>query len=399
MISRRVFIASSALTASRHIRGRTSGHTGTRHGPELYFYPNAYQLCNGTIMYHPMAVDLPACTTCFPLIAEMAGVVAISYWSQLSREPGEIDLALLRQTADYWKTLGRRVVIGVVTVGYPLRVSPTKVAGATPDWVMARIATYEQEVQILGGVRPLEQDKAAFRFASYWDGSFIAAVEQLVTALGRAFDGDPAISRVRISTGITGEDNPTFDGLRSAMPGFSNMAWIAYCDTMLGLYVRSFRRTQLEFDIDRLGWIAATGTPGEQAAASALVNKLLRLNVFLAMDGFDTKNAVDWRDRRNTGPERSIDFLALARGKSMLFGLEGGSANGLSGGDALVQADIFCQIGASRLVLFSDGAAALNLARHGHSAVTAAHETLLGIPKLQATAEVMQSLLNGLGMG
>ena len=377
--------------------GRSSGAGRAARKVELYFYPAPYRLATGEIMYTPFAVDEASFTSGFPQVAEMSGVVVMPYWSHVSPRAGFHDLGLVDRALDYWKPRGKTVVIGVVTVGYPLRSRRGELVGATPDWLMRQIDTYEQACDFVGTVHPVEPARTRFRFPSYWDPRFLAAQAQLVAELAR-FDGHPAVSKVRIATGITAEDNPTFDGLRSAMPGFSNLAWIDYCRKLLRLYRTAFRRTALEFDLDRMGWIKATGTPADRRAADAFVSELDRAGVFLAMNGLDTPNALDWLDKGVAGTTRSIEYLVQRRRKGRPVGLEGAGLDGLGQADLQTQARVFDAVGASRIVLFSDGACALDFVRAGADPRNATARELFGEAKLSVTAGRAEAFFRDVGV-
>jgi hypothetical protein len=377
--------------------GRASSAERTSRKPELYFYPAPYRLATGEIMYTPFAVDEASFASAFPQIAEMAGLVVMPYWSQVSPRPGVHDLTLIDHALSYWGARGKTVVAGVITVGFPLRARRGERVGATPEWLMRQIDTYEQDCDFIGTVRPIEPARTRFRFPSYWDPRFLAAQARMIASLAR-FDGHPALSRVRIGTGVTAEDNPTFDGLRNAMPGFSNRAWIDYSRTIFRLYKAAFRRTPLEFDLDRMGWIRASGTPGEQRAADAFVAELNRDGVFLAMNGLDTPNALDWLNQGQSGTTRSIDYLVQRRRQGRPVGLEGASLDNLGQADLQTQARVFDAVGASRMVLFSDAASALDFVRSGANPRNATGRELFGEARLRVTAARAETFFRDIGV-
>jgi hypothetical protein len=377
--------------------GRASSAERPPRKIDLYFYPAPYRLETGEVMYTPFAVDEASCAAAFPQIAEMAGVVIMPYWSQVSPRAGVHDLGLIDHALSYWAARGRTVVIGVVTVGPPLRARRGELVGATPAWLMRGIDAYEQDCDFVGTVRPVEPARTRFRFPSYWDPRFLSAQAALIAALAR-FDGYPAVSRVRIATGVAAEDNPTFDGLRNAMPGFSNLAWIDYSRRIARLYLAAFRRTPLEFDVDRMGWIRATGTPIERNAADAFVAWLGRRGVFLAMNGLDTPNALDWLAGGSSGTTRSIDYLVQRRWRAQPVGFEGASLDNLGEEDLRTQARVFKTVGASRMVLFSDSACALDFVRSGPTARNATGRALFGEAKLRATAARAEAFFRDIGV-
>ena len=258
------------------------------------------------------------------------------------------------------------------------------------------MGTYQQEVDVTLPVRPLAPGrKVLATFPSYWDPVFVEQKRHLVKELGRRFDGNSTISKVRIDTGIVTEDNPTFDGLRNAMPGWSNERWIAYCGEMVKMYREAFPRSDLEFDIDRLGWIAAKG-PSEKALVDALLAKMESMHVFLAMDGLDSKNVSDWRSRQKSGPAFSLQYVAMRHLDGFEVGLEGAPLFLPPEHDVESLAKAYRDIGASRLVLFSDAAAMVNLRREGANSQNHLWSLLLSPSDSQLTASNSLYLLTQL---
>ncbi len=352
-------------------------------------------------MFSPVAMSGHHVTTAFPQIEEMAGVVVTLYWSRIVRGE-EPDFSLIDDTLAYWRARDKRVVLGVATVGHPLaepdRGKPA-LATPTPDFVMAQVQTFTQDAPVIGPVRPRRDwGKMATRLPVYWDRIFIAQVERLVQLLSR-YDGHPALAQVRISTGILGEDNPTFDGLRSDMPGFSNAAWLGYCRTMTDLYLKWFKHSQLEFDLDRVGWIYARGSPADRQAADDFVRYLRRNRVFLAMNGFDTVNIGAWQEgaANRSGPARCLDYLRQARSAGETVGVEGAPLFNPRFTDTQTIGRAMVTLGAGRLVLFGDAPASLDYARHGLDAQNKATLDMFGLAETARLAAQAQSLIAAIG--
>jgi hypothetical protein len=198
----------------------------------------------------------------------------------------------------------------------------------------------------------------------YWDRLFISAMRDLVGAMGR-YDGHPGISKVRIATGIVGEDNPSFDGLKSAIPGFNNASWLEYCHEIAELYLSVFRSTQLEFDLDRVGWIKARGTYQDKLAADQFVKFLSESRVFFAMNGLDSTHVVQWRRGDETGAAANLNYIQSQKRMGHSVGLEGAPLFTQDWQNIKLIAQAFDDIGASRLVLFGDVPSAISRARDG----------------------------------
>ena len=366
---------------------------------EILSYPAPYWRADGSIMLNPVAMDEGSFTSAFPIIDEVSALVIMPYWSLLNPAPGEFDFSMIERALAYWAPRGRKLVIGPVCFGYPILSVTGELIDATPDWVNARSGSFHQSVMVIGPVRPLAPGEATIRLPLYWDPEYQAAQAALIHNLGR-FDSHPGISKIRICTGIMGEDNPTFDGLIDSMPGFTNAAWIAYSRHVVGTYQHTFRTTTLEFDVDRLGFIKALGSRAEQAQADSFMQDLERTGVFLAMDGFDPTDAHAWCDGQSngqgSGPARSIDYLAADVRAGRAVGLENGGIDQLDDADMLFLGQQFRMIGAKRLVLFPDAVAALNWARFGPNAQNASSEAVFGTARMATMARKASLLLSSI---
>lgn len=370
--------------------------------PELFFYPPPYQLPDGGIISSPVALSAAQVAEDFPDIAEMSGVVVAVYWSRLCPEEHHCDYSLIDHALDYWGRRGKKVVLSVVTVGHPMTVSRAGMRSLetpTPSWLLRRVAKFQMEAPpIVPVVHPyVPAARVLTTFPSYWDRRFVSATENMIQGLAR-YDGNPAVSKVRIGTGIMAEDNPSFDGLKNGMPGWSNLAWIRYSRAIANAYLRKFKRSRLEFDVDRLGWICATGTEKDRAAASELISYLNQQNVFLAMNGFDTDNIAQWKSgEAKSGAARSLEFIAARKRAGSDAGLEGAPLFAPNLNDVEVLASTFREIGADRLVLFSDVPGALNYERKGANAQNEATRQALSPKALALVADHGKRLLRLLG--
>ena len=381
---------------SNLVNGHAKAKVLLNQHPEIFSYPAPYRRADGSIMSNPVAIDLGSFTNNFPTIPELTGVIVMPYWSMINPKPKTFDFSLIEKALDYWRGMDRKIVLGVVTYCYPTRSVSGKLIEAVPSWVVERSKTYRQAVRVIGSVKPLGPDVLVDAvFPTYWDDSFQQAEAELVRALGR-FDGHPALSKIRVCTGIMGEDNPTFDGLRASMPGFSSLAWINYSSKVLDIYREAFSRTQLEFDIDRVGFIKALGDYGERKAADIFMQKIKTNGIFLAMNGLDVPNVKDWLAGVKSGPGTSLNYIMQQKNAGHAVGLESGNVSDLSDMDVDLLAKAFRSVSADRLVTFSDAIAAINWCRNGSSEMTETSETIYGASHMAAIGALGQRLLYSL---
>ena len=395
MIPRRTLVRAAAAAATLLGAGGTCAAPSKR--PSVCSYPAPYRRGDGAIMLSPIAIDPASFTTGFPTIPEVDGLVLMPLWSSLNPAPGRFDFTLIEQALDAWGASGRSVVVGPVTFGYPVMIEAGRMEHPVPSWVLSRTRNFTQSVSVIGPVRPLQISRQDVAFPLYWDPFFQHAQALLIEALGR-FDGHPALSTVRICTGITGEDNPTFDGLRDGMPGFSNAHWIDYTRAVFSRYRTTFHRTLLEFDIDRFGFIKAMGTDADRRLADSFIGDVEADRIFLAMDGLDPANVAAWRRNAATGPACSLRYVQAVRRAGGRIGVEGGGLDQLDMADvdALVAA---CRdIGPDRLVIFPDAVAALDRERHGPTRANALSEAIFGDARMTSLARKGACLMEGIGV-
>lgn len=399
MIGRRAFAAGAATALLNPVAlSRSACPEDVRARPSLYSYPAAYRRHDGAVMLGPLALDRASFTTLFPTIAELDGVVLMPLWSIINSAVGRFDFGLIERGLDFWGRQGRSVVVGIVTVGYPVMVEAGCLRQAAPAWVLERVRTFRQSVSVLGPVRPLVTARQDIPVPIYWDPKFQAAQRTMIEAFAR-FDGHPGLASVRISTGITGEDNPTFDGLANTLPGFSNAHWLDYTHQVTAIYRAAFRRTPLEFDIDRVGFIRALGSNTDRSSADAFVDEIVRARIMLAMDGFDPRNVGAWHAGvAGDGPAASLRYVVKARQGGDRVGLEGGGLAQVDRTNIEALVSAFRAIRANRMVVFNDGIAALSLRRYGPTPATAASAAVWGEARLAAIADKGSALLEGISV-
>ncbi len=359
---------------------------GKTSSPEVYFYPPPATYADGSVISSPVTVSQDQATTLFPAIPEMAGVVVIVNWSDVCpRSPTTCDFSMVDNILSYWGTRGKKVVLAFATVGFPTRAllpEGPRFVSATPDWLLDKARTYSATVPTLGEVKGQRTELA--RFPEYSDPQFRSEVGRFVKALAR-FDGNPAIASVRISLGLLAEDNPNPVGaLRYQFPGFGHLDWLAYCRAMTSLFQASFHRTQLEFDMDVVGWIAAVGTAEERKAAADLVHELEAARVLLTFDGWDDDSSGLLNAPKPTGPSLDLKVLRDVKSHGGHVGLEAiGPITSQSMQDpaALIRAaDI---VRPDRVVFFSFLAAIVREARSGPAVQT---KTAMAFVQVQPTA-------------
>ena len=373
-----------------------------QHRPELFFYPPAIRLEDGSILASPITIDSRQIAEAFPQIEEMAGVVLALYWSQIEPSAGNFDFSIIEHVFSFWKEIGKKIVLDVATVGYPMyRVENGKAVmkSATPADVLLKVETFIRPVRAIWPLgHPDKWRQLPTILPSYFDAQFLVEVSKMVNALAR-FDGDPTLSKVRIATGIGSEDNPTFDGLKSRIPGWSNRAWLVYCRHMTDIYLQNFSRTQLEFDLDRVGWVYALGTDADRADADQFIDYLQSKHVFLAVDGLDTANITAWRiQQTSSGIARDFQYLQEQHAAGRAIGLEAGHtfSNPLFT-DADVIAAAVLAIGADRLVLFADAPATLNFRRFGLTPQNEITISIMAPAVRQSIADRAERLLTLIG--
>jgi hypothetical protein len=341
----------------------------------MYFYPPPYQLPDGSTIASPVTVDARQLTSGFPAIKEMDGVALLVYWSKICPTEEHCDFSLIDRVLSYWKARGKTVVLGVATVGYPIRTihnGEVTFEGATPNWILDKVSSYKTPSPAIDKQGP--PTKAIARFPAYNDPRFVSAVQHLVTLLAARYDGNPTIAQVRISTGLLTEDNPSVAGLRSAMPGFSDLVWIKYCRQITDIYLGAFKKTQVEFDVGRISWTSAGRDGNAVREAQKFYNYLLDRHVFIAFNGLrsDLHPLIESGKERQSpalaGAGRSLQFLLQAKQRHLPVGLE--DFGPLS--DAHMQnmraiGDIVCFVRPDRLVFFALTASLKNFERFGRN--------------------------------
>jgi hypothetical protein len=268
---------------------------------ELYFYPpsNVAALQN---LFDPDTIVNNA-TTGFPIVDGMRGIALNIYWSQLCPLENQCNFAIIDRVLDFWRQAGRKVILSVALNGPPLEkftAGGKEFVSATPDWVLAKVATFQSQSNSFLGLfsdwqNMVSNPQFTFPYARYDDPQLVVEIQKLVTQLGARYDGNPAISYVRMGTGRAGDDNPigrtNFFGPGTGMPGFTNHVWIGYSRQVVDAYFASFHTSRLEFD---MAWttVVAAGAPdvtpitlSDQEEAENFLGYVVGRDAFMAFPG------------------------------------------------------------------------------------------------------------------
>ena len=334
--------------------------------PDLYFYKPPSVLANGTRVAGEGTFAVSEITTDIPAVQEMRGVILIVYWSTICPTEDHCDFSLIDQALDYWKRQGKKIVLGVATIGYPrkiLRGGTEVLVGATPDWVMKRTGTYSRESVTFGeiGGNGLNS-KAMTNFPKFWQPEYLTEIGKLIHQLAQRYDGNPTIAQLRMSLGLTTEEGPPVGWFGQTPPGYSEMGWIDICSKIVGMFEREFHKTRLEFDISRMasGYVFLKD-PAYKPAVDNLINSLEQHGVFLA---YDTLRSDSDRDYKKNNYANAL-VQRFARNPA-----HNGGGLELNGGlwfhdDIPDLAKVVNRIRPNRLVMFGPEAASLNYIRRG----------------------------------
>jgi hypothetical protein len=283
-----VLLSATIWFYCNHINNQTSTkpNTSINHLPSLYFKQPYYLLSDGTNALFPVTLD--QVTTAFaPTLPAAATDVDISfYWSQLCpTDAAHCDFSLIDKTLTYWAKQNKGVILSIQVVSYPTKtIQNGKVMfiSATPPWVMKSVATYIQSSKVIGQVSPqsgTQYPDMPYSFPTFWDPTFVADVKQLITTLGARYDGNPAISHLRMGFGFNGEDL-TFQ----TMPDLSPQHWITdYESPLVTTYLNAFKKTPLEFDMAFLGHLkkiaAQQNNQNDQTLIDGFVNTIISRHI------------------------------------------------------------------------------------------------------------------------
>jgi hypothetical protein len=261
--------------------------------PPLFVYPGNHRFADGRPLTSPQTMDLDQITTRIPDVPELSGVVLLITWSTLCPTDADCDFSLIDKTIEFWRARGKHIVLSVPTNGYPIRVKsagPDDIVGATPEWVMRQIKTYQFSSRVLGAL-PGEQDRVAL-FPDFRDPKYLDLVAVLVRKLAARYDGNPTIAQIRIATGAMGEDNPIVGVPGHPWPGYAEAQWLDFSRRVVQVYFAAFHRTELQFDLTRLCYMWGPARPDEKAAVDAFIDDLFRHHAMLAFDGLNSQSSM-----------------------------------------------------------------------------------------------------------
>jgi hypothetical protein len=336
--------------------------------PELFFYPPPLRLTPQVVASGLVTVSAEQITVHFPVVPEMSGVAMVVYWSQLCPEENHCDFSIIDQVISYWQQRGKKVVLGVATVGYPAAFKhgdSVVFQTATPDWVLRKVRTQSEPSRILGiapGHKPGQIDSSAV-YPAFTDPAFLHEVDGLVAALARRYDGNPGIAYLRMSLGFLTEDHPN-DGLRYLVEDLTDRGWIAYCESVRAIFSRSFKRTQLEFDAGRLYWIMGQGSAPDRSQVQHLLDGMSASGVFIAYNGLNS-TSIDLLNKPagSSGPSQAMHFLQHLRAIGRPIGLEAEGPARVTMPDMPAVLAAVASLRPSRVILFSSEAALVRYSR------------------------------------
>jgi len=383
----------TGLEIAQQQKANTSANNQTRYLNEIYFYP----LVTDESFLHEFDPDwiVKDATINFPTIREMTGVSIIIYWSQLCPSRRHCNFGIIDRILDFWGKAGKKVVLCVATIGAPIqhdRAGAVEFASATPDWVLAKSGTFRSESNNFIGLyrqwRSMSNNPDfKFIFPRSDDPHFVNEVKSLVRKLGKHYDGNPTISYMRIGTGKSGEDNPYG---RVGTSWFTNRLWISFSREVADSYLKSFRKSKLEFDMGWTGIVAAgakTATrlqEGDRQVAQEFIDYLLAKNVFIAYNGIapppiknaragaTSANPAGDCDGHNSQPDETTPatdaalYLQIAslKERGIPFGLEGNALTDPCMNVGRISS-ILDQYKPERFIFFGDAAAIINFHREG----------------------------------
>jgi hypothetical protein len=413
MSVRHVLVA-AILAVLTQICAALSSGAQVKAAPKLYFYPAPYRLSNGTLSPSILTIAPEQITTLFPEIREMEGVVLLVSWAQVCPVRAACNFTLIDEVLDYWKLRNKKVILSLSTMGLPVKImldGHESFMEETPAWVLHDVATYSAHLRTIGVIEGMDVSATGSHIdavlPSPFDPNFLRDVSLLVKQIAAKYDGNPAISYVRIATGSMGEDNPippTGAGLVAdqEIPGFTVSKWIEYCEKITSIYVDAFRRSQLEFDISFIpsayGKIA---TSGERAHTDKFLQLLDDKHILVGFNGLESADLEYLRETSGPGPVYALAFLHKHKMRGRQIGLEaiGPIASNPRIQDLSAVSETLKEIGADRLVLFGIDAGAINFARNGANPANASSVQFITKQgkSVEATGHQVEHLLELVG--
>ena len=351
---RRVLQAGLAAVAALPTLATPGRLAATTSKATVFIYPCISRYADGRPLYSVQTVTVAQATTDTAAPSSLSGVAVVIAWSDIEHVEATFDFSMVDAIIEYWSRRGKRIILDIATIGYPFRAADGQtVRSATPDWLLKRAATYTYPSQVLG-FSPSGKQPATL--PDFRDPAFVAGVGRLARAMAR-FDGNRTIAQIRMPAGLMGEDNPLVGPVVQPLPWYRESLWLAYCDRITDIFAANIRRTQLEFDIGRLGAMWARGSTSDRTAVDRFVAKLRNRNTLLAFDGLQALSDTFFGQSLDAGNgvAKILDILAsYARS---------GGATGLESAGPLVAEKMqplgpilrtIDRIGPERVVLFPD---------------------------------------------
>ena len=175
------------------------------------------------------------------------GAKLVAHWSRLEPREGEYDWRPFDEHVERWRSLGKRVMLSVVTADHAA-------AGhsATPQWVFDAGARRVESVAMDGVTRT--------GFPVFWDEIYLEKYARFVEAFGKHYDRTGGVEAVQIGVGHYGEamvadqirdttlaEWPAFQAEKEAWleAGLSLVGWVDTVRSVIDLHVSAFPSTPL----------------------------------------------------------------------------------------------------------------------------------------------------------
>jgi hypothetical protein len=166
---------------------------------------------------------------------DLAGVVLVSYWSQIEPAKGTFDWNVIETDMAPWVAAGKKVILRISTSGVASWDPPYSGSG-TPQWVFG---DGTRAISDNGGTIPV-----------YWDQAYLSDYASFVQSFAQQFDGNPGVSFIEPGIGMGGETlaetNASAAGIASwEADGYSNAQWLTTVEHIASFFKTSFHQTPI----------------------------------------------------------------------------------------------------------------------------------------------------------
>ncbi|MFA5689820.1 MAG: beta-galactosidase [Kiritimatiellales bacterium] len=262
----------------------------------IYAYPARYK-SEGVNWPGLIGREAAHLTTLFPDIEEIDGMMLIIYWSLIEPEPGVYRWEIIDEVIDYWKERGKSVAICIAPWAIPVAFSDAwgGIQDAFPVWARADVKHYNSEHITMGNL--YTNTPKPLKIPLFLDAKYQEYLTRLITEFGKRYDGNPAISFVRIGIGHIGEEVfPVTSAGRSSLywtqeifdaaadDGATVETWYDYCLWLSEQYRLAFKTTPLSINMILAGYLYKKET-GEYMQANRLLNYCLIHRIMMGNNG------------------------------------------------------------------------------------------------------------------